>query len=287
MIVYILLFIQSLIGSGTHIVAKVVVTEMDASTVTLFRSVLAAIGFLILVLSRVLNFKFEKKDYKHIVLLGILAVVFNQFLFLYAMKFTTPSNAALLYATTPTLVLFLANYFYGEKITIKKSVGLLLAFIGILIIIFEKGINIETNITKGNLLMIVAVLSWALYTVLGKNMILKYGSLKTSSTALIIGAIIFLPICIIDSVNFRLDTFTSDQFVGILYLGLGTSIIAYSIWYYALRKSQAAKVAIFSNLQPVITTLLSVLILKMPISFVFIVGGIVVISGVIITQFSK
>lgn len=287
MIVYILLLIQSLIGSGTHIVAKVFVDSMDPIIMTLFRSVIAAIGLLILILYRGLDFKFEKQDYKHILLLGILAVVFNQFIFLFAMQYTTPSNASLLYATTPTLVMMLSKYFNNEKITVKKNLGLFFAFTGVVLIVFEKGIDFGSQSIKGNLLMIIAVLSWALYTVLGKKMIFKYGSLKTSSAALIVGAIFFLPLGITKISEFNVNTINAYQIGGLLYLGLGTSVIAYSIWYYAIKKSEPTKVAIFSNLQPVITTILSVILLGFTISTVFIIGGIIVITGVVLTQFSK
>ncbi|MDI6803950.1 MAG: DMT family transporter [Bacteroidota bacterium] len=285
MSVYIILIIQQLIGSGTHIVSKVMVGDVDPVTLTLLRSLIAAVDFLIISFFRKTIFKFDKSDYPMIFFLSFVAIYLNQFVFLSSLKFTTPANASLLYATTPTMVLILSYFFLGEKLTLTKSLGIGIALIGILLVVFERGINLSSEYTLGNLMLIGAVISWSVYTVFGKKLILKYGAFKTSSATMILGSVIFLPLGMFGVVNFDFSHLSTVDVGGILYLGLGTSLLGYGLWYYALGKIDTSKVAIFTNLQPVITTILSVVLLGTTITPIFVIGGVIAICGVILTQF--
>ncbi len=285
MSVYIVLIFQQLIGSGTHIVSKVMVGSIDPVTLTMLRSIIAAIGLLLISYFRKAIFKFDKSDYPLIFLLAVLAIYLNQFVFLYSLKFTTPANASLLYATTPTMVLILSYFFFNEKLTLVKSLGIGIALIGILLVVFDRGVDFKSEYTLGNLMLIGAVLSWSMYTVFGKKLILKYGAFKTSSATMILGAIIFLPFGMFGVVNFDFSHISTVDVGGILYLGLGTSVLGYGLWYYALGKIETSKVAIFTNLQPVITTVLTVVLLGQSLTPIFIIGGIIAICGVILTQF--
>lgn len=283
--VYFILIFQQFIGSGTHIVSKVMVGDIDPVTLTLLRSLVAGVGFLLISFFRKTIFKFDKSDYRMILLLSFLAIYLNQFVFLYSLKFTTPANASLLYATTPTMVLILSYFFFNEKLTLTKTLGIGIALVGILLVVFDRGIDFKSEYTIGNLMLIGAVLSWSGYTVFGKKLILKYGAFKTSSATMIIGSLIFIPFGMFGVVHFDFSHLTTVDVGGILYLGLGTSILGYGLWYYALGKIDTNKVAIFTNLQPVITTVLSVVLLGTTITPIFVVGGVVVIAGVILTQF--
>ncbi|MBI5475671.1 MAG: EamA family transporter [Ignavibacteriales bacterium] len=284
MFIYFVLIFQQLIASGTHIIAKVVVKDIDPVSLTMLRSGIAAIGLLILMRIRSVKMKFEKRDLKKILLLSALAIPVNQFLFLYAIKYTTPSNAALLYGTTPAMVLVLSIILGREKIKLKRIAGVALAFIGVLIVIFERGLDFGSDYTMGNIIICIAVIAWALYTVQGKEMIIKYGAFKTSSATMVIGTLIFLPVGAWDTINFQYSSLTFYHWLGLLYLAFMTSIFAYVLWYYALSRIEAPRVTIFMNLQPVLTTLLSVIILGQSITTAFLIGGAVALTGVVIAQ---
>ena len=284
MAVYFVLFFQSLIASGTHIVAKVVVNDIEPVTLTMLRSVMAMVGLLAIAAVRKTSFNFDRKDYKSIVMLSILAIPVNQFLFLSAIKLTTPANAALLYGTTPAIVLLLTRFLGKENISWKKGVGVAVAFCGVVVIIFQHGIDFRSDYTFGNLLMLVAVFAWAMYSVSGRPLILKYGAFPTSAATMILGTILFMPIGLINVVRYNFSTITIAHWGGLLYLSLGTSIFAYFLWYYALARIEASKVAIFANLQPVLTTILAVVLLGQTITPTFVVGGVIALSGVVLTQ---
>ncbi len=285
--IYFILIIQTLIASGTHIVAKVVVEDVDSLTLTFLRSMIAAIGLVIIFLIREKRIRIERSDRMKTVLLGVLAIPLNQFAFLIAIGLTTPSNAALFYATTPVFVMLLSSLLLNERALLFAKIGVIIGFIGIAIVIFERGIDFSSEHTHGNLLMLVAVSAWGLYTVLGRPLVLKYGSFHISSLSMIIGAILFIPIGIVPAIKFDYSSIGMAHLYGLLYLGIGTSIIAYFLWYYALGRIESTKVAVFTYLQPVVTTILAVFILGQIITIQFITGACIALIGVVLVQSAR
>jgi len=282
--VYFLLVFQQIIAGGTHIVAKAVVGEVDAATLTFLRTVIAAGGLWAIVRIRSGPLDIERNDWRQMAFLGLVGVALNQFLYLYGMKFSTAANGALLYAATPVFVLVLSRFMHREKMKPLKIFGILLAFVGISIVIFERGIDFSSGYAYGNLLILVAVIAWTLFTVLGKDMILKYGALRTTSAMMICGAVMFLPIGLISASQFPFEELNALHWGGVLYLAIGTSIIGYLLWYHALSRIEASKVGVFSNAQPVFATILSLIFLNYTITPAFVIGSIITICAIYITQ---
>ncbi len=285
MITYFVLLVQQLLASGTHIIAKVVVQDIEPVALTMFRSFLAAGGLVVYLLVKRQRLRFEKSDYRMILWLSILAIPINQFLFLAGMRYSTPANAALLYGCTPAMVLILSYVMGKEQVSLRKWIGVGIAFLGITIIIFAHGVDFHSEYTFGNLLFFIAVIAWALYTVQGRTLTLKYGAFPVSTATMILGGIAFIPIGTIGAVRFDYSSLTLAHIGGLLYLAIATSILSYYLWYYALARIEASKVAIFTNLQPLLTTVLAVLLLGQELTVSFFVGGALALVGVILTQF--
>jgi drug/metabolite transporter (DMT)-like permease len=279
--VYVVLGIQILFASATHIVAKSVVRDVDALTLTFLRGIISAIGFFVVLVARRVRIRFRKEHFRSIYFLGFLAT-FNQFLYLYGMKYTTAANGALLYAATPIFVLLLSGYLLKEEITFRKLSGIFLAFLGVTIVIFERGISASAEFTFGNIVILIAVITWALFTILGKPLVLQLGALSATASANFAGLLLFLPFGIYGASTFPFEQLHSSDWAGILYLGIGTSVIGYLLWYYALRRIDASRLAVFSNGQPIVASIMSVIFLDASISRQFVIGGIITIAGVIL-----
>jgi drug/metabolite transporter (DMT)-like permease len=282
--IYSVLTLQMLVASGTHIVAKAVTNSVDAVTLTFLRSVISTSGLVLITLARRRSLRVDRADLPKLLWIGILGLPINQFFYLYGLQFTTAANGALLYATTPVFVLLLSHYLLKERMTLRKSVGIGLAFTGVVIVIFERGIDLSSRYTFGNVVILVAVIAWALFSIQGKAMILKYGALLTTTIAMAFGTLVFLPFGLAAVASFPLASLGASQWYGIIYLGVGTSIVGYFLWYYALGRIEATKVAVFANGQPVVATVLALIFLDYSITGAFIVGGAVAMSGVVLTQ---
>ena len=283
MAVYIVIVLQTILGGATHIVAKSVTHDVDALTLTFLRSIVSSAGLIVLMWMRSPQMRISKHDRRHIALLGFLGIA-NQLLYMYGIHFTTAANGALLYATTPVFVLLFSKAYLGERITAKKSLGIVLAFVGVSLVIFERGISLSAEYTYGNLVVLVAVFAWAMFTILGKPMVLKYGALQSTSYAAVLGACMVFPFGIVSASQFPFASLTSLDWLGIFYLGVGTSILSYLLWYYALRRIEASRLAVFSNGQPIVAALLSVVFLQYSFTTAFLIGGTVTVAGVILTQ---
>lgn len=282
--IYILMTVQLMIAGGTHIVAKAIVADVEPAVVLLLRSIISVMGMMIIFSLKGGTLGIDREDVGPFVLLGVLGIPLNQYFYLYGMQFTTAANGALLYAATPSFVLVLSHFMLKETITAKKSIGIALAFVGITIVVFERGVDFSSEYTFGNLMVLIAVVAWALFTILGKRMILKYGALHTTAVMMLFGSVSFFPFGAVFALDLPFTDMTIGQWSGILYLSVGTSLIGYLLWYYALSRIETAKVAVFANGQPIFATILSLIFLDYTITGSFVTGGILTLIGVVVTQ---
>ncbi len=281
--VYLVLSIQILVASATHIVAKSVVGDVDAVTLTFLRGVVSVVGLCGIVAVRGRWVHIARGDRWPLVFLGFLGTI-NQLLYLYGLRFTTAANAALLYASTPVFVLILSALMLGERMTLVRTIGILVAFFGVLIVIFERGVSLTSEYTIGNLIILVAVLAWALFTILGKRQVMTYGALQATVAASVAGTALLAPFGLFSTMASSVGSYTVTDWSGILYLGIGTSVVGYLLWYYALRRIDASRLAVFANGQPIVATILSVIFLGATISPQFLVGATITLAGVVVTQ---
>ncbi|MDP4219459.1 MAG: EamA family transporter [Bacteroidota bacterium] len=286
--IYFLLFIQQTIASMTHIVGKDAVETLSPSMVLTFRALIASVSLLLFVMMRERRFNLlagiTKKDRIRIVFLGLLNIPINQFLYLEGLKYTTPANSALLYALTPAIVFLFALRVHWEKLNWKKTSGIAIAFLGVAIIMFEHGATLDSANTKGNLLIFVAVVAWSLFTFLGKPLVPKYGALRVTALHMTIGTLLFLPIGLGNFELKEVATISGNLWIELVYLGLLASCVNYVLWYYALGKLETSKVAIFQNLQPILTTVIALMIGKVVLSPELFGGGVLALIGVLLVE---
>lgn len=281
---YFLILLQQLIASGTHIVAKSITHDINPEIVLFFRVLLVSIIFAIwMIFNKSKVKKIDKSDYKTLLFLGFVNIPINQFLFLKSMQYTTAPHVALAYALTPAFVFIIAMFFLNEKSNKLKIFGISLAIGGTIIVLSEK-FSFANGGIIGDILALLASFSWAIYTIIGKKLTLKYGAIYTTALAMMIGFLLYIPIFLVLPVHIQLEKFTLINWGQIFYLGALTSALGYAIWYYALGKTDASKVSIFNNLQPVLTAVLSYFILGTGFTLQFVLGGILVIIGVFLTQ---
>jgi drug/metabolite transporter (DMT)-like permease len=136
----------------------------------------------------------------------------------------------------------------------------------------------------GDLFILAGVGAWALYTTEGKEFTARFGAVRATSWSMIAAAVLVLPLAPF-YVNLPKLTSASPVALGsIIYLALLTSVVAYLLWFFALSKLEASRVAVFSNLQPVVTALAAWGLLGEPLTWEIGVGGALVLIGVRLTQ---
>ncbi len=282
--VYIILIFEQVIASGTFLAAKWALIEFPPLTLAFLRFLIASGGLYLIHRLWPGRRAVDRQDWKMLILLGFLAVVANQAFFLYGLKFTTPTHAALLYGATPVLVFLFAIPLVGERPTLLKKIGVPVTFLGVATVIIHAGMEWSFKALFGDILILLAVVAWALYTVLGKRLVGKYGAIHLTAMSIIIGTVLFAPIGLVTFTRFDPETISFRGWSSLGYIAIGTSVIAYSIWFWALGRLEATKVSVFNNLQPIFTAIMSYFLLGETIGPRLIVGGILVIVGVILTE---
>ena len=281
-LIYPLIILGQLIAGGTFPIAKIAVSSIEPFTLALLRFGIASVAMLLIIVATGRVRKIERGDWVRFIMIGLLAVPLNQLLFLYGLKFTTAGRSALYYGATPIFVFLMAILYLNEKVTPLKIIGIAASFAGVAVIL--RGGRMDEGMFFGDFLVILAVIAWAAYTVFGKSLLRKYGSLTVTAYALIIGTLAYLPIGIIPAIRFDYSQVPDAAWLSLLYIATMTSVVSYSIWYWALARMEASKLAIFQNLQPVFAAILSMLVVSETFGFDFYLGGALVIGGVLITQ---
>ena len=282
---YPVLFLQQLIASSTHLFAKSITATIHPAMVVLIRGAFSCLAYGLWMLFQRKKLKpFEMRDTVGFLVLGLINISINQLMFIWGVSYTTAPNAALAYALTPAFVLIIASSFYGEKITRWKLIGIIVAIFGTVLVLLERGLELNSKHFWGNLMVLGASCSWAFYTTLGKKFAQKYGALQSTALSMISGFLLYTPIFTLLPVEFNLGIITPFNWFQLFYLGVVTSGAGYALWYYALTKGDASKVSVFNNLQPIFTTILAYIFLGTQPSALFIVGGVIAIIGVVLTQ---
>lgn len=278
--VYFALTVQTAISAGTFLVAKRAMAEVDPLTLLIARFLLSGLIFCaILWLTPGARLP-PRRTWKTILVLGFLAGPLNQVMFFFGLSRSVPAHAALLYALTP-----LGVYVYGllrgkERVSIKIVVGIALALLGVLVLLLGRGLRAAAGPLLGDLLILIAVIAWVLYTAEGKALISEHGPLRSAAWTMTMGSLYILPLSFFffDVRSIAVSSLAVQ--LGILYLALLTSVVAYLLWYFALSRMTASKVAIFANLQPVATAVAAWALLGDKLTWEIAVGGALVLMGV-------
>jgi drug/metabolite transporter (DMT)-like permease len=240
----------------------------------------ASIALLVIQLLRPRRVRIARADVPKILWLGFLAVPVNQSFFLFGLAQSTPSHASLLYALTPLVVLVLARRFLHEGHVLAKLVGVIAAFVGVTLIFLDRGLAHEMSVMRGDLLMLVAVVAWAVYTIASKDLLERYDPMTLTTWALVSGTVMILPALFLPGAIPPIQAITPAVWGGILYLGVATSVVAYALWFYALRRLEASKVAITTNAQPILTSAASFVLFHERFGPAFFVGAAMILFGV-------
>ncbi len=272
-----------LIASGTFLVAKATLREFPPLVLALFRFVLAA-GVLWPITRWARPHKrIAPGDRGRIALLGLLAVPLNQGLFLYGMQWASASHAALLYALTPAFVT-LFGVSRGARPRASQLAGIALAFAGVATLMAQRGLHFDRHSLAGDLIILAAVVAWALYLVAGRSVTRRYGPLLVTAESLAAGTLMYLPIGLIALRGFHPHAISAGGWSGLLYLAWLTSAVNYVIWFWGLQYLKASTVALMTNLQPVVTAAMAWVILDEPLPAGFALSAALVLGGVWIAQ---
>ncbi len=265
-------------------VAKYGLEIIEPYTFAFFRFGISSIFLLAVVMTQKHQIKVERKDYLRIISLGLLIIPFNQTAFLVGQSMTSAGHGAFLFATTPVFIYILALIHLKERFMWRRVIGIVLALAGTMAIILSGALEFGTEYLVGDIIILVAVIAWGYYTVLGKDMVRKYGALRVTAYALSSGSAVYFPYGLYMALQYDYSQATLGAWGSVLYMALLLSSGVYVVWYWLLKYMEASRIAIYHNVQPVIASLVGWMLLGEALTMPFLIGGLVVLVGVIVSE---
>ncbi|KAB2451767.1 DMT family transporter [Bacillus sp. CH126_4D] len=233
-------------------------------------------------------------SFKNILALLPLAIFYPALFFAFqafGLVYTSSSEAGIIQAAIPIFTMMLASYFLKEYTNTWQKISVLISVIGVIYIFIMNGIGNHETSFIGVILILLSALSSAFYNVLARKMTKKFKLMDLTYTMTVIGFISFNLIAIASHISkgtiaAYFEPFTNGTFlISILYLGLLSSLLTALLLNYSLSYIEAAKISVFSNFSTLITIIAGVIFLHEKISYFHIIGTIMIIFGVIGTNF--
>jgi drug/metabolite transporter (DMT)-like permease len=285
---YLMLILCAFFWSGNFIVGKfATLYEVPPLTLNFFRWLIVWIILIPFTFRDILkNIKVIKKNFYPILLMSITSIsIFNSVVY-YSLNFTQVLNGALMISTIPVLIFFISFIFKTEKINFSQIFGLLLSITGVLTIItrldFAKLINLDLN--KGDLWLLVAMLSWAIYStmLITHKTGLKYLSFMTAIVS--IGLIFLFPQFLFELSNHQVIKFNIPFILITSYVVFFAGLGSYILWNKAVVIVGPNKAGIFLHLMPVFSSFMAIFLLNEKLMNFHIIGAIIIIIGIYLSS---
>ena len=260
---------------------------LNPTTTIFFRLIISSVflGMILLVAEtqsrRVAKFKKNLK-------LFALAALFEPFLYFifesYGLLNAAPVVSSAIIATIPLFTLIAAFFFLRERLTPWNIAGFIISFFGVIFMLVNKNLELTVSL-KGVVFLFSAVLVAVAYSISLRKLTLLYKPLTITFVQNVIGMIYFIPmVFIMEKVTPSDIMGISHYIVPLLSLGVFASSISYTLWAFAFSKLGAAKANIYSNLIPVFTAIFSCIIIRESLNTQKILGILLVIGGLILSQ---
>lgn len=278
-----LLLLVAFIWASNFSVAKISMVEIDPMSFNAMRFLLAVILMWVVIFWKGKWKPVLKKDYGHMILLGLTGNLIYQLLFIFGLDHTFSANAAVMLGTVPVWVAVISHFFYDEQMNRNKLIGVILAFSGVLLILLGKPeqISMSSKTFVGDLLTLMSALMFGYYSVHSKKLLINYPPIQLTTITMTIGGIGLILAGLPWIINLDFNSVSAVAYGGTVYSGLFSIGVAFLIWNYGLKQVGAVRTATYQNLVPVLGIILGFFVLGEKLEFVQYLGSAVVIAGIV------
>jgi len=259
---------------------------MESVSVFLFSNIRFIIALLILVPMLLklqgTKVKLTKKEWLYLFLQAFFGVFLFSVFMLYGVRHTSAISAGIITSTTPAWIALIAFFFLKEKLNITKSVSLVLAVAGIALITIRGGDSTaHVSSVIGNVLILLAVISEALFTIFAKPLSTKLSPIQMATAVNFFGFLMFIPFSIPEMLTTPVHIEPKTWGL-IIYYSLTASVISFILWYRGVSKVPANIAGLFTVFMPVSSAVMGVLFLQEDFTFIQIIGMMLAITAILI-----
>lgn len=245
-----------------HTIAKVVMPHYIAPFGFIMLRVVGACILFWLVSFFIPKETIERKDFLRIAFTALLGMCINMLMFFKGLQLSTPINSGVIVTLTPIIILILSAFFLKEKLTRFKFLGIVLGFIGALLLILYGSSNKVINapdISLGNTMLLINAVSFGAYLVMVKPLTKKYSTVTLMKWMFLLGVIYTFPFTITEFIEVSWKTLPFEAIWRIGFVIVGTTFLTYMFNVYALKTLPATTIGAFTYLQPIITIVYAVI----------------------------
>ena len=206
--------------------------------------------------------KIATSDWPRILGCAVSGMVINMLFFFKGLSLSTPINSSVIITLSPVIVLILGSILIKERITLLKTVGIIIGMAGAMVLVlFSSGENFNApNIPLGNLLFIVNAFSYGLYLILVKPLTRKYHAITLMKWLFLIAIFINLPVTYTEFMAVEWENLPFDAIWKMGFVVLGTTFMTYLLNIYALKQLSASTISAFIYLQPLIAITFAIMV---------------------------
>ena len=226
------------------------------------------------------------KNYKLFIILGVTSItIFNSIVY-YSLNFTQVISGVLMISTIPVMIMFFSSILKIEKTNIFQIIGVILSFTGVIIIITKANLESLKNLdfNRGDITMVIAMFSWALYSSLLKKQKYEISQISLLQVLITFGLIFLIPIYFIEyQIGFRVSI--DKPFILILsYVVLLPGLASFILWIKGISLIGANRSGVFLHLMPILSAIMAMIFFSEKFMFYHILGACFIITGILLSN---
>ena len=220
-------------------------------------------------------------------LMGLSGIFIHQMLQAFGLQRTSAVHTGWLIGLIPIWSALLSGLLGKERFGWVKVLGLAGGFAGAVLVISRGRFTREMfqiEGTRGDFLILLSTLNWAVYSILGHSTIKQLGPTRATAWSMLCGWLMLAPFFLYQHGWQEVPKLTSSGWGALLFLGIGCSGLGYLFWYGALERIEVSRVTAFLYLEPLVTLVAAVLLLNEPVTASAALGGVIVLASVFLMQ---
>ena len=223
------------------------------------------------------------RDFLELIGLGIVGHFLYQYFFIGGLALTTVANSSLMLAATPVVIGLMSAALGQERVGPHHWAGAALSMVGIYLVVGHN-VSLHGRGITGDLMMVAAVLCWAAYTLGARRLVSRHSPVGVTGLSMSIGTLIYVPVMWPHLRSVRWAMLSARTWMSVAYSAIFAFVVAYTIWYAAVRQIGSARTSVYSNIIPLVAMATAVMFLGEPFGLTHAVGAAAVLAGVALTR---
>lgn len=262
----------------SFISTKILLEEMPPVTIAFMRQVIAIVPLLLIIIATRMSLRIKPLDLLLLAGSSFFGIVLYFLFENNGLKYTTAASASMIVAAVPVFTFITESLLFKARLGIRSFFCIILSIAGVYLVVSVKGrLDFSSETFYGNMLIVGAMISWVIYTIMSRRLMATYSSLTITLYQTVLSSIIFIPFVLPETCYW--NPISTYALLNLLYLGVFCSAISYFTFLYAIKQFGATISSSFLNLIPVVTTIGGYFILSEKLHPVQYIGMILILAS--------